>query len=174
VSLRTHVALLFSCSAIALIGSAHATDLTIRFNGKFVEPTCQWAAGDDNRVVALDDIDVSQLQNKGLAGAKTFSIGLVNCASGLTTATFTFSGTPDPADGLRYQNTGTAKDVAIELESASNGKTIGANGKNSARTAHIAGGAATLNLQAGYWRLGAGTVSPGTVKSVATVVATYN
>lgn len=151
----------------------HAADLTIHFNGKFIEPTCEWVVGDNDRLIHLDDIDVSQLQKPGLAGAKTFSIGLTSCSSSLSVATFTFSGTSDPTDNLRYQNTGTAKGVAVELESK-DGQTIGANGANNARTVPIVGGNAVLDLQAGYWRLGTETLSSGTVKSVALVTATYN
>lgn len=172
-SLRTYAAALLCCIPMVLCGQAHASDLTIHFNGKFIEPTCEWAAGDENRAVKFDDINVSQLQRPGLAGVKVFSIGLVNCASGLSLANFTFSGTPDPADNLRYQNTGTATGVAVELESA-DGQTIGANGTNNARQSPIAGGNASLNLQAGYWRLGTGALSSGTVSATATVVATYN
>lgn len=172
-TLRQGLSVIVFCVLVTVGDTAQAVDLTIHFTGKFIEPTCQWVAGDDNRTVTLDPIDVSQLQKPGAANIKTFSIGLTSCTTGLSMATFTFSGTPDPTDNLRYQNTGTASGVAIELQS-SDGQTIGANGTNNSRTAPIAGGNATLNLQAGYWRLATGTLAPGKVTSVATVTATYN
>lgn len=108
-----------------------------------------------------------------MAGLKNFSLTLLNCSDNLTTATFTFAGTPDTTNPLLFQNTGDAGDMAIVLESM-DGQMIGANGTNNARTVPITAKQAVLNLQVGYWRLGSGTLTSGIVNAVSTVTLSYN
>lgn len=153
---------------------AAAQSVTFNVTGTVQAGTCDLSAGDVNRVVKLDPIYVGDLPANGAAGTVNFNLIVNNCAPGLSNAIFTFTGTPDASDGLRYQNTGTATGVAIELESASDSQTIGADGTNNARTVAISGGQAVLGLTASYWRLAGVAANPGSVTAVATVNTSYN
>jgi type 1 fimbria pilin len=139
-------------------------------DGEIDPGTCQWAVGDDDRTIVFDSIDASVLNAQGSGNFQTFSLTLQNCAPGLTSATFVFSGTPDANDPLRFLNTGSAQGTAVELESA-DGSNIGANGTNNSRTIPVVNNGAVIALRAGYWRVGA--VTAGGVDSVATVSVTY-
>lgn len=161
--------------AIALTAACGGLHAQTSFNaaGEITPGTCQWSTGDADRTVALDPIFVDQLSPNSAAGFKSFSLTIDHCTEGMSNAIFIFSGTPDSQDPMRYRNTGGAVNVAIELES-SDGRTIGANGINSSRTVPIVSQQATLDLKAGYWRVGTATVGAGTVASVATVTMQYN
>jgi type 1 fimbria pilin len=145
-------------------------------DGEIDPGTCAWEIGDISQTVVLDPIDASALNAKGSGNFKTFSLQFSSCPPSTVSMTLTFLGTPDANDSLRFQNTGTAQGTAVELESA-DGLTIGANGTNNSRTIPIIQVPLTptygarLNLQAGYWRVG--TVTAGTVESVATFSVTY-
>ncbi|WP_267225495.1 fimbrial protein [Dyella silvae] len=166
---------LFALLAFTVIGGgAHAQSTTFNVSGTISPSTCQWSvASDADRTVALDPIQASALPASGATGFKAFSLTLDQCDPGLSTATFSFSGTPDSRDPLRYKNSGTASGVAVELQST-DGLTIGANGANSTRTTAISAGTTSLPLRAAYWRVSGASVSAGTVKSVATVSISYN
>jgi type 1 fimbria pilin len=151
-----------------------ASDLTIRFQGRFLESTCSFVVGDDSRTIDLDPINTGDLPANGAAGFKDFSIGVENCTPDLARATFTFAGQPDVDDPLRYRNTGRATGVAVELQSAVDGRTIGADGTDASRTAGIVGARASLALRAAYWRVGVRPLGTGTVYTIATVVVTYD
>lgn len=138
--------------------------------GEIDPGTCQWAVGDDDRTIVFDPIDASVLNVHGSGNFQTFSLTLQNCAPGMSSATFTFGGTPDTSDPLRFLNVGSAKGTAVDLES-SDGLYIGANGTNNSRTVPVVGNGAVIALRAGYWRVG--SVSAGSVSSVATVTVTY-
>ncbi|MGC1548826.1 MAG: fimbrial protein [Rhodanobacter sp.] len=148
--------------------------MSVNVTGSISEGTCDLSAGDVNRSVKLSSIFKGDLPPSGAAGAVNFNLTVGNCAAGLSNATFTFSGTPDPNDGLRYMNTGNATGVAIELASSSDGQTIGANGTNNSRTVAISGGQAVLGLTASYWRIGTVPIKAGSVSAVATVNTSYN
>lgn len=166
---------LFALLALTVIGGgAHAQSTTFNVSGTISPSTCQWSvAADADRIVALDPIQASALPASGATGFKAFSLTLDQCDPGLSSATFSFNGNPDPHDPLRYQNSGTASGVAIELQSA-DGATIGANGTNSERTRTINAGQTSLPLRAAYWRVSGASLSSGTVASVATVSISYN
>ncbi len=160
--------------AVLLPVQATAQDLTIRFQGRFLESTCSLAVGDDSRTINLDTVYSGDLPANGAYGFKDFALTVENCTPDLSQATFTFAGQPDVDDPLRYRSTGTAGGMAIELQSAADGRTIGANGTDAARTSGIVGARASLDLRAAYWRVGTRPLSTGTVSAIATVVVTYN
>ena len=153
----------------------HADTANFQVNGQIAAGTCSLSAADQNRTITLPTMGVKDMPASGKAeeSRMPFSLTVENCPAGLSRATFTFAGTPDPTDGLRYRSTGTAPGVAIELESAADGQTIGANGTNNARTVTIAGTSAVLDLEAFYWRLPGVALKSGSVRSVATVEVTY-
>jgi len=171
-SIRT---LWLSLSVLALCGGASSAALAqsaVSVTGSLTAGTCQWGVGGSDHAVLLDPVNVSQLKQGQVAGLKAFSLSLTNCAVGMVSATFTFSGTSDATDKLRYRNVGTATGVAVELQS-SDGRTIGADGTNNQRTANVTGNQVTLPLQAGYWQVAA-RASGGSVDSGITFTIQYN
>jgi type 1 fimbria pilin len=167
---RSLVLLATLCAGVPM---AHAQSLQFDMTGEILQGTCDWVVGDNDRNVLFDPIDVRALPASGGAGFKTFSLGLRNCTAGLTSATFVFSGTSDANDVVRFANSGTAGGVAVELQTA-DGSTIAADGSNSSRTVPVTSGNATIQLRAGYWRVGARPLTGGMVSSVALVSVSYN
>lgn len=172
-SIRT---LWLSLAALALCGGASSAAVAqsnnVSVTGSLTAGTCQWGVGGSDHTVSLDPINLSQLKQGQVAGLKTFSLSLTNCAVGMISATFSFGGASDATDKLRYRNQGTAAGVAVELQS-SDGKTIGADGTDFQRTVAVTGNQVTLPLQAGYWQVGE-RASSGTVFSVMTFLLQYN
>lgn len=150
-----------------------AQSVTFNLTGTILQGTCEWVVGDDDRKILFDPIDVTAFPAAGGVGFKTFTLRLRNCTPGLTRATFVFSGTSDANDVTRFANNGTAGGVAVELQS-SDGSTIAADGSNSSRTVPVTSGNATIQLRAGYWRIGARPLTSGLLSSVALVSVSYN
>ncbi|MFC4761898.1 fimbrial protein [Dyella koreensis] len=170
---RLHLPLLVALAFSAASGGAWAQSAQFDMTGQITLGTCDWAVGDDNRTIRLDPINANALPANGGAGFKAFRLTLHNCTPVLSNATFIFSGTPDTVDALRFQSTGDATGVAVELASM-DGQTIGADGTNNTRTTPIVSGQSSLLLQAGYWRLGGQALNAGTVTAVSTVTLNYN
>ncbi|MBH3367430.1 type 1 fimbrial protein [Pseudomonas carnis] len=141
---------------------------------RFVEPaaTCDLAAGDVNRTITLDPVQVSAFNSEPFAGAHTFELS-ANC-NDAANVTFRFTGAPSSENNLLFANTGTAGGVALWLYSRINGtnRTIPANGSDNERTLVVTGNRAVLPLGAAYHK--SGTVGQGTLISTATVNITYN
>lgn len=160
-------------SAFLLVATlAHAQSVGFQMTGDILPPTCSWAVGDDNRSVQMDAIDMKDLPVSGAAGHTSFQLVLEGCSVGVTQVKFAFSGTVDTADPVVYRNIGTAKGMAVALQST-DGRMLRADGSDSTRTVLVTAGGATLDLQSAYWRLGGQTTSSGTVIAVAQVVLTY-
>lgn len=149
-----------------------ADPVTLNITGNIVASPCQISSDSVTIPVNLGtNIQASDLQTAGTSTSWVpFSIALVSCPAGTTTATMTMHGTADsaqPAD--LYTNTGTATNVAVQLQSTTgtqlgDGKTI---------TGNIASGSYTYQLQArAYTKNGA--VTPGTINSVVTATFVYN
>jgi type 1 fimbria pilin len=168
--------LTFGLMVLAAPAGTAAAQTEFDIEGEIEPGTCEWAIQDIAQTVVLDPIDASVLNAKGSGNFKTFNLQFSSCPPSTVSMTLTFLGTPDANDPLRFQNAGTAQGTAVELESA-DGSTIGANGTNNSRTIPIVQVPGTptygaqLDLQAGYWRVG--TVTAGTVESVATFSVTY-
>ena len=159
---------------LALCGGVSSTAVAqsaVSVVGKLTAGTCQWGIGGPDHAVPLDPVYPSQLKQGQIAGVKSFTLTLMNCTVGLASATFTFSGTPDATDKLRFRNSSTARGVAVELQSA-DGRTIGADGTDNQRTATVSGNQIVLPLQAGYWQVGS-SVTPGNVATAVTFTIQY-
>ncbi|WP_250625682.1 fimbrial protein [Pinirhizobacter soli] len=155
-------------------GSSRVWAQSVGFNltGTINEPTCDWSLGSDDRQVALAPIASKDLPASGAAKFTEFALSLEKCSSSITQARFTFTGTSEPKAPPRFQNTGDATGVAVELQSA-DGTTVGANGVGNVRTQAVTGGAAELKLKAGYWRILGEPVVAGSVAAVAAVTVEY-
>ncbi|WP_017901658.1 fimbrial protein [Pseudomonas asplenii] len=134
-------------------------------------PTCDLAAGDVNRTITLNRIQLSNFTGNS-AGKYNFEIS-ANC-SNASSVTFRFSGSQASGDSYRFANTGTAPGVGMWLYSRINGveATLRANGTDSARTVPTSANRAVLPLGAAYWKIG--TPGKGTLVSSVTVNITYN
>ncbi|SFR95166.1 major type 1 subunit fimbrin (pilin) [Dyella sp. OK004] len=172
-SQRALIGLLLAMGLAATAGTAGADTATVTINGTIDAGTCSISVGDVNKNVTLATIKTSDLPASGAAALQNVTLTVDNCDAGLSTATFTFTGTSDATDLVRWQNTGTAQGVAVELESSA-GVPIGANATNNVLTAQITGGQAVLTFQAGYWHLPSVTATAGSVSAVATVNTSYN
>lgn len=160
--------------ASGLLGSmvTHAQSLGFEMTGDILPPTCRWAIGDGNRKVQLNAIDLKDLPASGAAGHTQFQLMLEDCSAGVTQVMFAFSGNVADSDSFRYRNIGSAKGMAIELQS-DNGRTLRADGSDSSRAVAVIANRAVLDLQVAYWRLDGQQTSSGTVIAVAQVVMTY-
>lgn len=117
-----------------------------------------------------NDIKMSDLATAGaFSDWVAFDIRIYNCPIQYTLATITFNGTSDSTDpDFRYQNSGTATNVAVELR-ATDGTPLG-NGKS--MTGIIANQEFTWNLHTRIWTE-TGYVRPGTVSAVVSATLTY-
>lgn len=149
-----------------------AKSVQVNLTGTILEQTCDWSLGSDARQVLLAPIGSSALPASGVAKLTDFSLSLENCSPAITQARFTFTGTSEPKAPPRFQNTGDATGVAVELQST-DGATVGANGVGNVRTQAVTGGATELKLRAGYWRILGEPVVAGSVVAVAAVTVEY-
>lgn len=176
-----HVLGLLACAigVAGFTGQVRAVDTAnVTIRGTINAGTCDIAAGDVNKNVTLPTVQVGDLPSSGAYGFEPFTLTVSNCDAGLASAVFTFTGTQDATDPLRFKNaddgmTGGATGVAVELES-DDGVNIGANGTNNSRAMAITNSQAVLNLKAGYWRLPGAALKAGSVTATATVNMSYN
>ncbi len=134
----------------------------------FVTPTatCDLAAGDVSRVIALDPVRISNFTGISI-GTKNFDL-TANC-SNASNVTFRFTGTPDPGNSALFANsTGSARGVALWLHTP--GQTVS---NNSTRTVAVSGNRAVLRMGAEYHKT-TGTLTKGSLASTVTVNITYN
>ena len=153
--------------------AAMAQSATVAVTGRLSAATCQWGLGGGSDVsVSLDSINISALKVGQVAGVKSFSLLLSNCPTDVNNVVFSFSGTSDTTDPQRYRNNGTARGVAVQLQT-SDGATIGANDPSNQRTVSRSGTQIALPLQAGYWKV-VDSASGGTVEAAITFTIKYN
>lgn len=146
--------------------------LTLVTTTRFVKPaaTCDLAAGDVNRTVALPTVRVGDFRTANSAGATPFDLS-ANC-SNASNVTFRFSGAAASGDASRFANTGSAGGLGLWLYARGNNSTITPSGTASSRTVTVSNNRAVLPLGAAYFKTG--TVGQGTFASTATVSITYN
>ncbi|MGG4664730.1 fimbrial protein [Providencia vermicola] len=101
------------------LSSFAATNITVNFTGNIKAATCNISGG--NNI----DIDLKRLPIDIFNGAQTgsawntFNIHLNNCSSFVNQIKLTFTGTAETGDTTSslYKNLGTAKNVAVQLQS---------------------------------------------------------
>lgn len=152
--------------------SVFADPVSINITGNVVASPCTVDTANSNLTVDLGTIQATDLATP--ASGSTFipfAIKLKDCPTGTTTATITFSGTPDAAKpDSTYANTGTATNTAVELQ-GSGGDLFG-NGKFFTGTI-AADHTYTFNLKTRAYSA-AGSVMPGTISAVVQANFTYN
>lgn len=162
--------------AAAQVNAAEASDGTINFTGQIESQTCTVSlnGGTSTGSVELPTVSSSLLKTTGqTAGNTRFTIDLSDC-SAQTGDVFAYfeQGANVNAEG-RLTNTGTAKNVDLQLlDSASNALNAGSTDQTaSPKTAALNAGAATLTYAAQYYATDAAT--SGTVASSVTYSINY-
>lgn len=105
----------FALSVLAASATAaYAADGTINFTGSVIDPACTATASNAN--IAMGSISKSALSSVGSTSqGKPLTITLSSCPAAATTASITFSGTPDTA------NSQLLKVVAADSNTAATG-----------------------------------------------------
>ena len=166
-------------AAATISGTAQAVETSsMRLTGEIQGGTCHLDTGDVNREIELPPVKVSDFDGTTWAGLKTFDL-TANCDSDIRNVTFTFDGTPDTWLPAHFANIGgTARGVATAIESRIGGTAanIPANGDAAARgrTIPTSAGKAVLPMGAYYKKIVIGSVSKGTLITLASVTITYN
>lgn len=145
-------------------------------------PACTISTASQNLSVTLPTVSTQALSAAGqVAGATAFSIVLTGCPSGTRLVASMFSaGNIDSATGY-LKNTGTAKNVEVQLLNGTGGSAAAFSAINLAGTSAstqnsglytLVGGAATLNYYAQYIANGA-AAGAGTVASTVQYTISY-
>ena len=143
----------------------------LNFKGNIKAATCDISGG-SNIDIDLKRISIN-IFNSAQTGTewKNFDISLNNCSSFINNIKLTFSGTADTADiASLYQNAGTAKNVAIQLQTGDGVTPLGnlkvlqipLNGQNNT----------VIPLRTRAFS-SAGNVVPGSVSANITATVTY-
>jgi len=161
--------------ALGLIsGAACAIDpVTLYVNGKVVAAPCQVDSDSVDKAVDLfgpQGVRASSMYTPGSASPFVmFNFSIINCPAGTMKVTLQFNGPADdnqPEDA--YQNSGTAKNVAVQLRNMQGGPL----GNNKTLTTDIVNRQANIYLLARAFSKN-GKVTPGTVSSVVIVTLTW-
>jgi major type 1 subunit fimbrin (pilin) len=174
--IRTRALLLTMTASLASLPAVHAdTSGTLNFTGQVNAGTCDLAAGDLNRSLALPAIKISDFDAASTAGSIDFEIS-AECDSDIRKVVFQFGGTPAEANPLLFSNTGTSNGTALVLSHrAAKAYAIPANGTVEQRSRTIATKSkkAVIPLTAAYHKTGV-AITQGTLASAVTVSITYN
>lgn len=160
-------------AAIAYALPSQAADTTMTMTATVVASPCTVDSDSITKTIALDGGNGLQAKDLQTAGATSawvdFDINLKDCPAGTTQAVMTFSGTADDDDAANYKNTGTAKNIAVQLNEKGSGNQL-SNGI--AWTRDITSGTAQYSMSARAYTKNGGT-TPGTVQAVVTASFTY-
>ena len=148
-----------------------------------IAPSCSVSSGSQNIAVTLQPVTTQTLATAGsVAGRTPFSISITGCPTSVTkVATYFNSGATIDAASGNLLNSGTAKNVEVQLLNGSGGNMASlsaidltgtnASDQNSSQYS-VAGTAATMNYFAQYIASG-GTVTAGTVNTSVTFTIAY-
>ncbi|WP_380183012.1 fimbrial protein [Kalamiella sp. sgz302252] len=149
-------------------------DITLNITGTIKASPCEVDAGSDNTI----NVDLGKnIEATKLAAQDSYTdwvpvtILLKNCPATTTAAIAKFTGTPATATGAAdmYENTGSAKNVQIELQDSETGAS---QGNNSTMEAPVSASAASFALQARAYSVEGGA-TPGNIAGSVQVSFTY-
>lgn len=148
---------------------SYADPVNINVTGNVVASPCTVDSA-SGIAVALGDIQATALATAGTtANPKDFDLKLTDCPAGTTSVVVYFSGTADATKTDSYANTGTAKNVSVELIQISSGNL---KGNNSNITQSVdADHSVIYKLRAQAYATG--VAEPGTISSVIQATFTY-
>ncbi|HEC0404215.1 TPA: type 1 fimbrial protein [Klebsiella aerogenes] len=148
-----------------------ADPVTLNITGNIVASPCQINGDSINKSVDLgQNIQASDLKTAGSSSNWVkFNLNIGSCPVGTTKVTMTMHGTPDSPGVLDlYQNTGTASNVAVQLQMET-GEVMG---DGQSYTGTIYNNAYSFKMQARAYTSN-GNVTPGTISTVVTATFTY-
>lgn len=151
--------------------------VTLNITGTVVASPCEVSAASENMTIDLGGGKDLQTADLNAAGSNSpwvpITVSLDNCPAGTSSVTATFHGTSDAGDpATLYSNTGTATNVAVQLEGKSE-EPYGDGKTSSITIADATDGKPTWNLQTRAFSK-TGGVTPGTISSVITMTFAYN
>lgn len=152
-----------------------AEPTTINVDGNIIASPCEVSSDSITKTIALDGGNGFQAKDLQTPGASTewvrFDIVIKECPEGTNNVTITFSGTPDDTNPeSMYVNTGTAKNVAVEIQSH-DGLYMFGNGKS--YTGSILSDRTFTFRERTRAYTSEGGVTPGTIQAVVTANFTY-
>ncbi|MBV6817990.1 type 1 fimbrial protein [Rahnella sp. PD12R] len=153
--------------------AANADPVNINITGNVVASPCTVNNNNNNLNIDLGtDIQAKDLFTAGSGSALTpFNLSLTSCPLGTSNVKVTFTGTADTTSPVRYKNTGTATNLAVELSQQGTGTLLN---NNSSLTQPVLGdNTVTYALNARAYAT-SGSVTPGSISSVVQVNFTYN
>ena len=156
---------------------ALAGDASLNITGKVVASPCEVSTDSVSMDIDLGggkDLQTADLNAAGSSSAWIpFKVSLENCPAGTSSVTATFHGTSDAGDPeTLYSNTGTATNVAVQLEGKSE-EPYGDGKTSKIIIADAVDGKPTWDLQTRAFSK-AGGVTPGTISSIITMSFSYN
>lgn len=161
---------IFSSSFLIAFSSLSASDVTVNFTGTVIAAPCTLSSA-STMSVDLGEVTALTLATKGYGSTyKFFTISFTNCPASTTKVLATFSGTADGTNSSYYANSGTAKNVALDVTisgtstAPSNGSTLTATVDSSAKTASFPFAARMIST---------GTATVGTFNTQMLATITY-
>ncbi|MFV8868602.1 fimbrial protein [Serratia fonticola] len=163
---------LAALTSLALTGAAQAADVTINISGKIVASPCMVDGTGTVDVNLGQDLQAADLAANGSSSVWVpFTIRMKNCPTSTTNVIATFSGSADSFDASRlYTSTGTATNVAVELQ-GSNASHDPLGNTKTMIIPRAADNTAVFPLQSRVWSKG--NASTGTIAAVVSVTFTY-
>lgn len=156
-----------------VIGSAQASDGTVKFKGNIVDTACKVDTASADQTVNLGDVAASSFAAAGdTSTAQKFEIKLTECPEGTVAVVF---GGPSVTDDLLSLDSGmTATGVAIRINNASDYSQVKMNDTAAAKRVTVADdGTATLGY-IGQYQATAATVTAGTADGTSQFTVLYN
>uniref|UniRef100_S0DGJ7 Putative fimbrial protein n=1 Tax=termite gut metagenome TaxID=433724 RepID=S0DGJ7_9ZZZZ len=157
--------------SVLAITAVNADPVTLNITGNVVASPCQIASDSVTKSVNLGTaIQASNLQTAASSSDwVNFTIDLVSCPAGTTSATMTMHGTADTnSTGDLYKNTGTATNVAVQVQTQAGGQM----GDGKTLTGTIANNAYSYTMRARAYSAKGG-VMPGSISAVVTATFVY-
>ncbi|WP_330985255.1 MULTISPECIES: fimbrial protein [Enterobacterales] len=144
--------------------------IQLSFFGSVKAAPCVIEGGSTMSVDLGKKLQMRFLNQPGAASSWVeFAMNLINCPNSTTEVTATYSGAPSES-GDRYANTGTARNVDIELQRA-DGQNLG-NGKTYIVAVNPVTAAASLAMRARVYTA-AGNATAGTINGTVSISLTY-
>lgn len=161
--------LLILISSLVTISQAD-TNINLSFNGNIKAASCNITGGENI------NIDLKKLPNdlfnapKSGSEWKNFDINLKECSSVINQIKITFSGAADTnnIDSL-YKNQGSARNIAVQLETADGGTPLG---NKKTVVAAVSNQTAKVSLRTRAFSA-TGNVSPGSISANITATIVY-
>lgn len=180
-SIKTRLAALLCASGVWLSGNALAAVTggpsgplsesgNIVIQGNVVNRTCVFSP-ESTTVVALDTINISQLQTPGIKSAKGFDV-LLNCGDAATSVKLVIEGIADGNNSTLFSNNGSAKNIALALRD-NEGNVLTPSGMDSV-IASVVNQQGRYQFTAGYQSTGAGPLKAGSLLSYINLLVKYD